>query len=128
MWMKFSVYTQHSFTMQKAISATDRCQDLEEVPLEQERRIEPRRDCFKVARAILGSRIVEGTLRSLSMQGARLHLPNAPLAVPNAFDLYLDGDVTCYSVRVIWKRGQNFGVVFNSIAPPHTGHTERQQK
>jgi hypothetical protein len=82
--------------------------------MSQERRSDPRRDCFKVARAVLGNRIVEGVLRDLSMRGARLHLPNAPLYVPENFDLYLDGDVSCYSVHIIWRYGPHFGVMFDS--------------
>ena len=79
-----------------------------------DRRTEPRRDCFKVVRAIIGDRITEGTLRDLAAKGARLYLPNAPPSVPDSFDLYLDGDATRYPVRVIWRRGKRFGVIINS--------------
>jgi hypothetical protein len=82
--------------------------------MSQERRSDSRRDCFKVARVVIGNHIVEGTLRDVSMTGGRLHLPNAPFYAPDNFDLYLDGDASCYSVRVVWRYGPHFGVTFNT--------------
>ena len=82
--------------------------------MSQERRSEIRHDCFRRVRVVIGDRIVEGTLRDLSMQGARLHLPNAPFFPPDTFDLYLDGDSSCYSVRVAWRYGPHFGVTLSS--------------
>lgn len=83
-----------------------------------DRRIEDRFECSKRASVIFGGRLLEGTLRSISVSGARLEIPNPPYGLPSELDLYLQDDDTCYPVRVVWQSGERFGVIFSSPVRP----------
>jgi hypothetical protein len=83
-----------------------------------ERRLEERFDCHRHASILFGGRLLEATLRSISASGARLEMPRAPYGLPTELDLYLQGDATCYPVRVVWQSGDRIGVVFRSMVRP----------
>ena len=89
---------------------------MENLPFE--RRIEDRFECHKRASVQFGGRMIEGILRSISISGARLELPNPPSGLPNELDLYLHNDATCYPIRVVWQSGERFGVIFSSAVRP----------
>jgi len=82
------------------------------------RRAEDRFECHKRASVLFGGRLIEGVLRSISLSGARLELPNPPYGLPVDLDLYLQNDATCYPVRIVWQSGERFGVIFSSPVRP----------
>jgi hypothetical protein len=82
------------------------------------RRAEDRFECDKRASVLFGGRMIEGVLRSISLSGARLELPNPPFGLPPDLDLYLHGDETRYPVRIVWQSGERFGVIFSSATRP----------
>jgi hypothetical protein len=84
----------------------------------QDRRAGERFDCHTRAAVLFGGRMIEGTIRSISENGARLHLSNVPFGLPKDLNLYVDGDATCYPVRVVWQSGERFGVIFSSAVRP----------
>jgi hypothetical protein len=84
-----------------------------------DRRAEDRFECHKRASVQFGGRMIEGILRSISLSGARLELPNPPFGLPPDLNLYLQDDETCYPIRIVWQSGERFGVVFSSAVRPN---------
>jgi PilZ domain-containing protein len=83
-----------------------------------DRRAEERFECHKRASVLFGGRMLDGILRSISLSGARLELPNPPYGLPSELDLYIQNDATCYPVRIVWQSGERFGVIFSSATRP----------
>ena len=82
------------------------------------RRAEDRFECHRRASVLFGGRMIEGLLRSISLSGARLELPNPPYGLPSELDLYLQDDQTRYPIRIVWQSGERFGVIFISAVRP----------
>jgi hypothetical protein len=95
----------YSFTVLKSTSATSWPELVtpEAMPMEisLDRRAEDRFECHKRASVLFGGRVIDGILRSISLSGARLELPNPPFGLPPDLSLYLQDDETCYPIRIV---------------------------
>ena len=90
---------------------------MERLPLDPEarksRRQHVRQRSLLACRIVYGvcDIVVEGTIRDLSPEGARIKLPTL-LLLPHQFRLIIGQDGACFEVEVSWRRGQELGVRF----------------
>jgi len=82
-----------------------------EIPIA-ERRSETRRRVFKGGVITFGGAGVDCTVRNMSDNGAALDIANAA-AIPPSFRLAIKTDDFIARCRVIWNKGQRYGIAFD---------------
>ncbi len=58
---------------------------------------------------------IDCMMRDLSVGGARLRL-NGPTGLPDRFDLKVNGTGDHFPARLVWRRGNDVGVAFESYS------------
>ncbi|HUR43652.1 MAG TPA: PilZ domain-containing protein [Aestuariivirga sp.] len=61
--------------------------------------------------------IIDCCVRDISATGAKIICAQQS-AVPDEFRLMMPGDNTIREAKVVWRKGEQFGVVFTSSARP----------
>lgn len=81
-------------------------------PFDAERRAAPRRRTLKSGRAIFNNKqsVLSCTVRDLSATGAKLRFATV-MGIPETFELDMT-DEPRRSCHVVWRRGEDVGVVF----------------
>jgi hypothetical protein len=76
-----------------------------------EDRIAPRRRVLKAGSIVIGDGAFDCTVRNLSDTGAALEIAT-PLFIPEHFTLIIQADATKRRCRVVWRKGNRMGVLF----------------
>lgn len=78
-----------------------------------QRRQYPRIRVLKGAQLQFKNKLVslDCTIRDISVGGARLRL-NGPTALPDRFDIRMNGTGDKFPARLMWRRGNEVGVAF----------------
>lgn len=87
----------------------------------QERRSDPRQRAFLRGKLYFNNRlnVVDCMIRDISHNGARLVYSEA-VTTPDEVELYIPQRDQTVAVKIVWRRGQEVGVAFQTVGQAHS--------